>query len=183
MIKFLALYLVRFYQRFISPYKGFSCAYRLHTGRAGCSQLGYRAIRRFGVPGGLRVLNRRLERCSEVYHDHCQHHHQHNSRPAMPAQRGFVDCGGCDVPSGGCDLPCDAASCDVATPIADCGSAVGDGVMTVGRAAGQCTTAGDCLSAGDCGGDCGSRRSRGCGRRRHKDDKEDYVDMRPPPNA
>ena len=43
------------YQRYLSPYKGFCCAYRAHTGRASCSALGARVIRRHGLlAGGLR---------------------------------------------------------------------------------------------------------------------------------
>jgi putative component of membrane protein insertase Oxa1/YidC/SpoIIIJ protein YidD len=37
------------YQKYLSPHKGFCCAYRTHTGRAGCSALGFRAVRRYGV--------------------------------------------------------------------------------------------------------------------------------------
>jgi putative component of membrane protein insertase Oxa1/YidC/SpoIIIJ protein YidD len=31
---------IRFYQRHVSPRKGYRCAYRVHTGRCGCSALG-----------------------------------------------------------------------------------------------------------------------------------------------
>jgi len=47
----LALLAITLYQRHLSPYKGFRCAYALHTGRASCSRLGYRAIRRHGLRG------------------------------------------------------------------------------------------------------------------------------------
>ena len=40
-----ALLAIRLYQRFISPYKGFSCAYRVHTGLPGCSGLADHALR------------------------------------------------------------------------------------------------------------------------------------------
>ncbi|MDS4015339.1 MAG: membrane protein insertion efficiency factor YidD [Candidatus Accumulibacter sp.] len=82
------------YQRFVSPYKGFSCAYRRHTGRASCSALGWRAVRRYGVTLGLAVLRRRLSLCGIAHRRHCP-------TPARPhrAQRGD-----CDL---GCDLPCD----------------------------------------------------------------------------
>jgi len=33
------------YQTYLSPYKGFCCAYRVHTGRKSCSALGFRAVR------------------------------------------------------------------------------------------------------------------------------------------
>ncbi|VEB44117.1 Uncharacterised protein [Chromobacterium violaceum] len=50
--KWLALCLIRIYQRHLSPRKGFGCAYRAGTGRAGCSGLAFRAIRRYGLRRG-----------------------------------------------------------------------------------------------------------------------------------
>ena len=35
----LALVAIGAYQRYVSPYKGFCCAYRAHTSRASCSAL------------------------------------------------------------------------------------------------------------------------------------------------
>ncbi len=143
MIKFLALCLIRFYQRFISPYKGFSCAYRVHTGKASCSQLGYRAIRRHGLIGGVRVLRGRLACCSEAYHEHhqsSQSSHAQTHRPAgsLRAQGGFVDCGGCDV------IPCDF------------GGSGAKGVSNAARGASECI---DPCTVLDCGG-CGGERKR-----------------------
>lgn len=66
-MKNIALVLIRFYQRFISPYKGFACAYRVHTGCASCSGLGYRAIRRYGVIAGIGLLKMRIHRCGVAY--------------------------------------------------------------------------------------------------------------------
>ncbi|MBI1892088.1 MAG: membrane protein insertion efficiency factor YidD [Burkholderiales bacterium] len=57
------LTVIRFYQRFLSPYKGFSCAYRIHTGHSSCSALGYRAIQIHGVLGGLIILRERMYLC------------------------------------------------------------------------------------------------------------------------
>jgi putative component of membrane protein insertase Oxa1/YidC/SpoIIIJ protein YidD len=64
--RFVALSCIRAYQRFISPHKGFHCAYRVCTGCASCSELGYRAVRRFGAVKGLAVLDGRLARCAEA---------------------------------------------------------------------------------------------------------------------
>lgn len=52
------------YQRFISPYKGFGCAYRVRTGGASCSQFAKRAISRLGVMGGVLLTIRRFEACA-----------------------------------------------------------------------------------------------------------------------
>ena len=93
------LALIRLYQRYISPYKGFCCAYRCHTGRQSCSALGFRAIRRYGVLSGVAVLRRRLDLCGVA--------HRRYSPPfnrAFQTQRGM-----CDV---GCDVPCDCSDVD-----------------------------------------------------------------------
>lgn len=119
-MKVLALAAIKFYQRKISPHKGFCCAYAAYTSDASCSALGYRAIRRFGVWDGLIVLDRRLARCGMA------HRITSRARPMvlpMPKRRqaGHVDCSGCDA-SGcdaiGCDTPlsaldgCAGCSCD-----------------------------------------------------------------------
>jgi len=87
---------IRLYQRYISPRKGFCCAYRRRTGRAGCSELGYRAIRRFGLVRGWMVLRERLARCADT------------PRQAPPrfTPRPVALRGDCDViPDLDCDLP------------------------------------------------------------------------------
>ena len=98
-MKSLALGAIRFYQRFLSPRKGFCCAYAAASGRGSCSALGYRAIRRYGVWRGIAVLDKRLDKCGVAY----RRHHGVRSR-----QAGFLDCA-CDVPAGcdlsGCDMP------------------------------------------------------------------------------
>ena len=121
-MKHLLLSAIRFYQRHLSPHKGFCCAYRQHTGRASCSALGYRAVRRCGVLNGLALLRRRMSLCG-VAHRRFQAVRAPVYRPPA-AQRGDCDLG-CGVP-GDCDMPtanrlpnlcdmascCDAGSCD-----------------------------------------------------------------------
>lgn len=99
-MKSLALALIRGYQRWISPHKGYCCAYRAHTGGPSCSALGYRAIRRHGLRGGLGLLRERLFLCGLAHRRH---------GPALPRvprlQRGDCDpgCGdlSCDLDSRG----------------------------------------------------------------------------------
>jgi uncharacterized protein len=118
-MRHLALAAIRFYQRYVSPYKGFRCEYSLHTGCASCSALGYRAMRRHGVFGGLSLLRERTYRCGVA-------HRRYSDRPrrSFRSQRGDCDLG-CDSPGDcGFDLPsgrslsrfCDFVSC------CDCGS-------------------------------------------------------------
>lgn len=112
-MKQLALLAIRVYQKFISPHKKFRCAYGVHTGRCGCSGIGYRAIRRFGLVDGLGVLRERLARCSQVHRAHSPF------RPALSKQAGVcdLDCGGCDLDFGSAaDYASNCISCG------DCGN-------------------------------------------------------------
>ena len=107
MMKKFVLLLILFYQKFISPYKGFCCAYHQYTGRASCSGLGYRAIRYYGVLKGVGVLNVRFRKCNEVYQTHY-----------FKKQRVLNQAGHCDLPCD-CDL---GDSGDACSALADCAS-------------------------------------------------------------
>jgi putative component of membrane protein insertase Oxa1/YidC/SpoIIIJ protein YidD len=85
------------YRRCVSPRKGFSCACRVHKGRRSCSIVGQRAIRRYGVLAGMRVLRGRLAYCGEV--------HRRMARAQVRPRRAAGQRGDCDL---GCiDHPCD----------------------------------------------------------------------------
>ena len=115
-MKRVALRAIEAYQRYISPHKGFVCAYRVHTGRAGCSAIGLRAIRLFGLMRGAKVLRRRLYLCGVAH----RRFGMHQSRPTI-RQRG--DCA-CDLPCDAtCELPCaGGGSDDKCWRVLDCGS-------------------------------------------------------------
>lgn len=100
LLQSMALTAIRAYQRWLSPHKSFTCAYRVHTGRDSCSAYGYRVINRYGVPVGLALLRRRLADCGGQ--------HRLHARPARQQQGLRHQAGYCDAP---CDLPCDAP-CD-----------------------------------------------------------------------
>lgn len=97
-MKFFALTLIRAYQRYVSPRKGFCCSYRAHTGGPSCSALGHRAIRMKGVMGGIAILKERLFLCGVVH----RRFGKKQSRPPK-AQRGDCDFGCVDLP---CDGDC-----------------------------------------------------------------------------
>jgi putative component of membrane protein insertase Oxa1/YidC/SpoIIIJ protein YidD len=97
-----ALGAIRAYQRYLSPRKGFSCALRDAGGGRSCSSYGYRAIARWGLRKGLRLLRRRLDACGRQ--------HRLGGGP-LSYQQGSIDLGCAldaanvfDCCSGGCDL-------------------------------------------------------------------------------
>jgi putative component of membrane protein insertase Oxa1/YidC/SpoIIIJ protein YidD len=109
-----ALAAIRLYRTHVSPRKGFSCAYRKHMGRASCSTLGERAIRRHGLIGGAGILRLRLACCGDAYR------RAHPPRAVPQRQRGS-----CDAP---CDIPCDGSELSKAGDVCsclDCGSCDG----------------------------------------------------------
>jgi putative component of membrane protein insertase Oxa1/YidC/SpoIIIJ protein YidD len=131
--RWLALAAIRGYQRWISPYKGFHCAYRVHTGCASCSALGHRVIRRFGVWDGLPLLRERMARCGAVHEAHRQQQVMTAATVAAePRRLPAAQRGDCDL---GCapDLPCDGhhgcAGCD--GPSGPRGKACGIGLRDV----------------------------------------------------
>lgn len=110
-MKQLALSAIRFYQKHLSPRKGFCCAYRAHTGHASCSMLGYRAIQRFGLRKGLAVLRQRFHKCTAA--------HQRYSVPPTYPQHLKHQAGYCDI---SCDCTPDIADCTISScpDISDC---------------------------------------------------------------
>ncbi|WP_083286942.1 MULTISPECIES: membrane protein insertion efficiency factor YidD [unclassified Janthinobacterium] len=110
--KHLVLWAIRVYQRHLSPWKGFRCAYRVLTGRDSCSAYGYKVIARHGLRAGLALLQRRLRACGEHHRRYLALHPQTRRSARRQAQAGFCDC---DVPL--LDCACDCA--DVAS-LADC---------------------------------------------------------------
>jgi putative component of membrane protein insertase Oxa1/YidC/SpoIIIJ protein YidD len=56
-----------FYQRHLSPHKGYCCAYRVHTGRCSCSEFARRFVLRAGCWRMLHVLPRRFAKCRAAH--------------------------------------------------------------------------------------------------------------------
>lgn len=113
-MRYLLLAVIYLYRKCISPYKGFACAYRIHTGGASCSTHGLRVVERHGVQKGIALIRRRLQRCSHVYRSHAAKPlARDRSMRFGRRQSGFCDCA-CD---GG-----DLASC-ACDGLGNCGSA------------------------------------------------------------
>ena len=126
-----ACWLITLYQRYLSPRKGFRCAYRVrHRRRDSCSQYAKRAIGRLGLIAGLWLLRRRMKRCRAAGEFLAARTLDYEPRPDDREEgRRFAgsrhdDCAPslqhCDPSglvtwNGDCDLPgdCDCGGCDV----------------------------------------------------------------------
>ena len=101
----LACWLIALYQRYLSPRKGFRCAYGVLRGRDSCSRFARRAIERHGLPTGTRLLRRRFERCRSASHvleyDRAKRRQERRERGLWCANRW----------NPGCNSPADAACC------------------------------------------------------------------------
>jgi uncharacterized protein len=111
-MRHLAVRCIHLYQRWLSPHKGFQCAYRVATGRDSCSAFAVRSISRVGIFIGLRLIRGRFRKCAAAYRIHVQH--------GGKAHQAFFDHSGHQ--SGHCDLPIGdfIDACDWGTPTGDC---------------------------------------------------------------
>ncbi len=64
----LALLFIRFYQRFISPHKGFRCAHAAFFGGTSCSGAIYNLILERGLWHALPQVRVQFQECSFAYH-------------------------------------------------------------------------------------------------------------------
>lgn len=96
--------LIEGYQKYISPYKGFSCAHRISTGSGtGCSGYGKKVFQRYGIVTGYRLLQRRFYDCR--WHSEQLKRLKGVTPSYRKYQGGVLDA--CEVLSAcdGCDLP------------------------------------------------------------------------------
>lgn len=62
----LSTQLIKGYQKYISPKKGFSCAYRVLNGRESCSQYVKRQIREQGLVSAIPLIRQRFQACKSA---------------------------------------------------------------------------------------------------------------------
>jgi putative component of membrane protein insertase Oxa1/YidC/SpoIIIJ protein YidD len=74
-LEYLAAYLIRLYQRHLSPRKGFSCPHRLLHGGLSCSEYGRQMVLSHGVQSAYRLIRQRLDECRSAAHK-LWHHSQ-----------------------------------------------------------------------------------------------------------
>ncbi|QTL37564.1 membrane protein insertion efficiency factor YidD [Pseudoalteromonas viridis] len=113
---YLAILLIRFYQRFISPYKGFRCAHAVVHGGESCSHAVLAIVKADGLWGGYRKIRARMRACKQAYLMLEQ------SAPKDRRENNESRCDCCD-PSAGCDITsCGGRgkSCDASELSCDC---------------------------------------------------------------
>jgi uncharacterized protein len=102
------------YQRYVSPYKGFCCAYRAHTGKRSCSSYGRAIVQKLGLFAFLAALPRQFERCKLAYAQLLTKRQaaSGNSDQKNKKMSDIIDCNPCDVVDAASNLPCDGVPCD-----------------------------------------------------------------------
>ncbi|WP_299194946.1 membrane protein insertion efficiency factor YidD [uncultured Litoreibacter sp.] len=130
----LALGAIWGYQQYVSPRKGFRCAYSVHHGGTGCSGYAKYAIRDHGLWRAIPIIRQRLRDCKAAYEDiksscTCRSEPLNEDARAERERRrkkdgkcnagdfciGCGDCGGCGgsaARSAGSSKMCDLNPCD-----------------------------------------------------------------------
>ena len=58
-----------FYQRYLSPHKGYSCAHGVYHGRSSCSHWAIRIIKKHGIFMFIPLMIKRLKACHMAYEE------------------------------------------------------------------------------------------------------------------
>ena len=61
-----AVGMITFYQRYISPHKGFRCAHRVHHGGQSCSAYAKTAVQNHGLGAAIPLIRQRFSDCSQA---------------------------------------------------------------------------------------------------------------------
>lgn len=108
MVSFISIQLINFYQKFISPYKGFCCAYRVDTGGASCSQYTKMVIKQHGLYKAFPLIKAQFKACeSSVKKLEKKMYKRSNDSCSDTC---FYRCSPPSCPPSGTGLSCDACS-------------------------------------------------------------------------
>jgi len=141
-----ALASIQLYRAWLSPIKGFHCAWGVYAGRDTCSGVGLRAFRRAGWRRGWLLMQRQFDRCALAAEALRAGQGRYRRLAPRAGQRGSCDF---DLPGDDC---CDVLDCADAV---DCS----DGRSSPARERRGCRR--DCRGcARDWGRCCSPRRSR-----------------------
>jgi len=102
----LALAVIGGYRRYVSPHKGFCCAYRVHSGKRSCSAYAQAIVKRLGAFALRTAMPRQFERCKVAFAA-LQKKKEEEKRKDRKWWEN-CDCNPCDAVD--CvDLPCDCS--------------------------------------------------------------------------
>lgn len=104
-LKYLLLLLVKAYQKWVSPSKGFTCAHRAYFGRSTCSVYGWNAISKHGSLTGIKLILRRFKSCSVAF----QKLEKEDPKDESPRKKRDDDFGKCLVIEGVGEVACCSA--------------------------------------------------------------------------
>ena len=122
-MKYIVVLLISFYQKFISPYKGFRCAYAVLHGGDSCSEAIKKIVLAKGCIGGYQETRERFKACKAANEtlirnlqrrdknrcDDCPDCGCDCIEACSSGKSGKGDCGSYDMPDISCDLPCDCS--------------------------------------------------------------------------
>ena len=92
MVRALGIALIRFYQRHLSPRKGYCCAHRKLHGGASCSQFGLRVLESQSLLLFLPMMRRRFDRCADAAAV-LQTRHEEKEEERKRQSQGTPSCG------------------------------------------------------------------------------------------
>jgi putative component of membrane protein insertase Oxa1/YidC/SpoIIIJ protein YidD len=69
MVNKLAVKIITFYQKYLSPRKGYICAHRYYLGTDSCSEYTKQAVLQFGIIRTIPLFFDRLKECKHVYEE------------------------------------------------------------------------------------------------------------------
>jgi putative component of membrane protein insertase Oxa1/YidC/SpoIIIJ protein YidD len=123
-VKHIAILLIVFYQKFISPYKGFRCAYAVLHGGDSCSEAVKNIVRAQGLFGGYRDIRARFQACKDANETLIRNGQRRRGRnDCDECPDCDCDCSdvcrfnkndacetiSCELPELPCDAPCDCS--------------------------------------------------------------------------
>jgi putative component of membrane protein insertase Oxa1/YidC/SpoIIIJ protein YidD len=122
MLRFLIHHLIRFYQTWLSPYKGYRCAHQVVHGQGSCSQYGLTVFDEHPFWDAWRLLRGRFRECGIARQVYLTAAEEDERKRRQSANAGVCDglgalecveidgCGGCESFDLGCD-GCEVGSC------------------------------------------------------------------------
>lgn len=103
MINRSAIISIELYQKYISPHKGFCCAYKVHHNDISCSEFAKQTIKEIGLIKSIEKIKNRFNEC-KIANDYIQNEYEQNSKKEFK-QGKCEKCGQCGTDA------CNVAPC------------------------------------------------------------------------